>query len=111
MTCKSCHVLVSVTQRINGHLCRQKDVDRQIKTFGTSSCSGQNQRTEHSHLGRLRGGDRPQLQFHLGYVRLQKLQSIVKATDPKVRPRVLRRHQSNCSETVATGQSPHDINS
>ncbi|RWS25400.1 hypothetical protein B4U80_06965 [Leptotrombidium deliense] len=100
LSCKSCRVLVKRdTQSINGHLCRQKDLERQ-------SCK---QTPMNTLLFRSKPKNRatpiwddfeevidPSSNTVLGYVRCKKCRDIIKASDPKSIPAVLRRHQPNC---------------
>jgi len=108
MTCKSCHVLVKCdTNAINGHLCRQKDVDRQINTFGTTLMFRSKPKNRATPIwDDFEEVIDPNSNTILGYVRCKNCKSIVKATDPKSVPAVLRRHQSNCSETVPQANPP-----
>ncbi|RWS08941.1 hypothetical protein B4U79_01801 [Dinothrombium tinctorium] len=100
VSCKSCRVLVKrETQSINGHLCRQKDLERQ-------SCK---QTSINTLLFRSKPKNRatpiwddfeevidPSTNTVLGYVRCKRCRDIIKASDPKSIPAVLRRHQPNC---------------
>ena len=101
LSCKTCKVIIKKDlQAINGHLCKSKDLDKQaISPTFTSML-----------LFRMKPKSRatpiwddfeevidPSTNTILGYVRCKRCKDIIKASDPKSIPAVLRRHLPLCT--------------
>lgn len=97
VSCKSCKLIVKCeTQLVNSHLCKQKDVDKNCEIGNNLMFrSKPKSRTTPIWDGFEEVID-PTTSNILGYVRCKSCREIIKSSDPKSIPSVLRKHHSNC---------------